>query len=223
MKTGFIPIQSHPMPIITDLFYLPPLEYFVAVMDHNKIWVDLEGKYLKPTYCNRTQVRLTNKVETLIIPIKKLNSQDGLADVKIDYSQKWKNVHLRGFQSGYGKAPFYEYFFPYIETVYQKNLSNLVEFNIELLTVCLELLQLKIPVSKGMPNEKNHFTADIRGTITPKQDFNIRNIYKAYPYNQLFGVNFVPNLSVLDLLFCAGPDSREILVNSKKMIEQSVK
>jgi hypothetical protein len=57
---------------------------------------------------------------------------------------------------------------------------------------------------------------DIRGQIHPKEDFGLRNILNPRKYTQLFGSEFVPNLSIIDLLFCAGPESREILAKSQK-------
>lgn len=203
------------MPIITDLYYLPPLEYFVAILDQTEIRVDVKEKFQKQTYRNRAYIRLTNKIETLSIPVLSGSSRMDFVEVEIDYTQKWKNVHLRGFQSAYGKAPFYEYYFPYIAEVYRKNLTNLVSLNLELLTVCLKLLQIKIPVKVGIPEKSRGDSTDIRGMINPKEDFAFKNIYRAYPYPQVFGVDFVPNLSVLDLLFCVGPDSKEILYHSK--------
>ncbi|SNS51654.1 WbqC-like protein family protein [Belliella buryatensis] len=204
------------MAIITELFYLPPIEYFAAIWDEDVIYLDLEENYQKQTYRNRTQVQLANKTETLSVPVIGGNKKIRTSQIKIDHDQKWLNVHLRGIQSAYGKAPYFEYYFPYFEKVYTKKFDLLADMNLDLLTVCLKMLQSKISVQKldqCMPNGGNK---DIRGLINAKKSYQERSIYKAIPYQQLFGLDFVPNLSIIDLLFCMGPESKSILTQSQK-------
>lgn len=204
------------MPLITDLFYLPPIEFFVSILGHKEIIVDGTENYQKQTYRNRARILLTNKVEILSIPVFGGSKKKAYKEIKIDYGQKWKNVHLRGIQSAYGKAPFFEFFFPYLEEIYNKNLTFLFDHNFELLTVCLKLLQLETKVSIGFGHENISEYVDNRGTISTKEEFTERTIMSGYEYSQMFGVNFVSNLSVLDLLFCQGTESKEILIRSKK-------
>ncbi|RZS96772.1 WbqC family protein [Cecembia calidifontis] len=204
------------MVALTELFYLPSLEYFTAVLGSEEIILDDTEKYHKQTYRNRTSIMLANKVEVLSIPVLGGNKRLPYKEVKIDYGQKWKNVHLRGIQSGYGKAPFFEYFYPYFENIYQKNLTYLFDLNLELLTVCLKLLQLDVKLSvMGNIGEKA-VGNDIRGLLNAKKGFETRSFYQSEAYSQLFGVNFVPNLSVVDLLFCEGPASKKVLQASQK-------
>ncbi len=198
-----------------DLFYLPNLEFFVALLGQNELLLDLDGKYEKQSYRNRTTILLANKVETLSVPVHG-GGHKVLRDIKIDQNQKWKNIHLRGIQSAYGKAPYFEYYFPYIKGVYDRNADYLVDLNIELLTVCLKLLGMKIILKEIAQVELQHNAVDIRGILNSKQDFATREIYQPQPYPQLFGVDFVPNLSILDLLFCMGPESQDVLLKSQK-------
>ncbi|GAB2608050.1 WbqC family protein [Belliella aquatica] len=204
------------MAIITELFYLPPIEYFVAIQHEKEIFLDLDENYQKQTYRNRTQIRLANKVETLSIPVIGGNKNVKTSQIKIDHSQKWMNVHLRGIQSAYGKAPFFEFYFPYLEQVFLKKFDLLTEFNRELLTVCLKLLQLDISVKNYDQTIVKSEIKDIRGVINAKSGYAERDIYDALPYSQLFGLDFVPNMSLIDLLFCMGPESKDILIKSQK-------
>jgi hypothetical protein len=204
------------MAIVTELYYLPSLEYFSAVLGHGEIQLDPTEKYQKQTYRNRTKILLANKIETLSVPVLGGNKRLAYKDVKIDYSQKWKNVHLRGIISAYGKAPFFEYFYPYLEKVYQKNLTHLFELNFELLTVCLRLLQLNVRLTVCSDMTQNEPKEDIRGVLDTKQNFSERRFYQPQPYTQLFGLDFAPNLSVVDLLFCEGTGARNILMASQK-------
>ncbi|MDN3668455.1 WbqC family protein [Echinicola jeungdonensis] len=203
--------------IVVDLFYLPPIEFFTAIQDYDRILVERSDNYQKQTYRNRAQIRLANKVETLSIPVYGGNKKKKYSQIKIDYDQKWTNVHLRGIQSAYGKAPFFEHFFPYLEDVYKKKIDNLYDFNLELLTLCLALLRMNIEVTETSQYREYGQETDLRGVIKTKETYSERAIYQPNPYMQLFGSDFVPNLSVIDLLFCEGPHSLRILQNSRKI------
>jgi hypothetical protein len=199
-----------------DLFYLPNLEFFVALLGQNELYLDLNGRYEKQSFRNRTTILLANKVETLSVPVHGGGGSRPFKDIKIDFNQKWRNVHLRGIQSAYGKAPYFEYYFPYIKDVYDRNAEFLVDLNQELLTVCLKLLGMKIILKELDHQDLQHNVVDIRGILNSKKDFGTRDLYQPQPYPQLFGVDFVPNLCILDLLFCMGPESQDVLLKSQK-------
>jgi hypothetical protein len=208
--------QFSRMPIVTELFYLPSLEYFAAILGHEEIQLDDSESYQKQTYRNRTKILLANKIETLSIPVKGGNKKVAYREIKIDNSQKWKNVHIRGIRSAYGKAPFFEFFFPYFDKVYQKNAMFLFDFNFELLTVCLRLLQLNVRLTVCSDTGQIEPIKDIRGGLDAKISFSERGYYYPQPYSQLFGLDFAPNLSVIDLLFCEGTGAKNILIASQK-------
>lgn len=202
--------------IISDLFYLPPIEYFVATLGFEEIQIDQTERFQKQTLRNRANILLANKIEVLSVPVVGSSKKQFYKDVKIDYNQKWKNVHLRGIQSAYGKAPFFEYFYPYFDQIYEKNLTFLFDLNHDLLTVCLKLLRVKANLKLIRDCDLEQESIDLRGVIRTKEEFTQRDIMTPYHYPQMFGLDFVPNLSILDLLFCMGPESLQVLLHSKK-------
>lgn len=204
------------MRIYTELFYLPNLEYFTAILDKDELFLDGTEYYQKQTFRNRSKILLANKVETLSVPVSGGNKKKKYRDIQIDYNQKWKNVHLRGIQSAYGKAPFFEYFYPYIENVYLKNHKFLFDMNMDLLTVCLKLLQLNVKVSVWEEEGQIPDSMDIRGLLHVKSGPGMYSFYQEKEYLQLFGVDFAPNLSIIDLLFCEGSSAESILRASQK-------
>jgi hypothetical protein len=206
--------------IAIDLHYLPGLEYFAALRGAEEIFLLPKDRYQRQSFSNRTQVLLANKVQTLSVPIQGRRPRVALDDVRIDYTQNWVATHLRGLQSAYGKAPFFEYFFPYIEAQLLRQETQLWTLNLNLLTICLKLLRwsVKLTVLENEPLPAD--VVDLRGLIVPASPFSTRNYYAPVPYTQLFGVDFVPNLSVLDLLFCTGTDADELLGKSQKKHEQ---
>lgn len=202
--------------VAIDLHYLPNLEFFAAIAGADELLVVGEEIYQRQSFLNRTQIRLANKIETLSVPVQGRRPKIPMQDVLIDYSQKWQSIHLRGIQSAYGKAPFFEYYFPYFESIFSHKPEKLWDLNWELLTICLKLLQsnAKLVISK---NEIDLVKVkDIRGQIGPKTSFSARSYYSPEAYRQVFGLDFEPGLSIIDLLFCEGPAAKNIILKSVK-------
>jgi hypothetical protein len=92
--------------------------------------------------------------------------------------------------------------------------------NLNLLTICLKLLRWPVKLTlvgqDGLPAD----VMDLRGQIVPTVSYLDRPFYQEVPYRQIFGLNFVPNLSILDLLFCLGTESDSWLAKSQKKHEQ---
>lgn len=202
--------------IAIDLQYLPNLEFFCAIWEAEEIWLCPEDTYQRKSWFNRTQINLTNKVETLSVPIVGRRPRVALDAVEIDYGQNWQKNHLRGIQSAYGKAPFFEYFFPYLEHVFEKKPAYLWDLNLEFLTICLKLVQRPVKLRKVEKDSISQADIDLRWLLRPGGDFSVRNFYEPVPYMQLFGLDFEPNLSVLDLLFCEGPSAGRLIQESIK-------
>lgn len=202
--------------VAADLHFLPSLEFFAAIAEAEEILIFPKDKYPRQSYFNRTHIRLANKRETLSIPIQGRRPRLPIDAVKIDFSQNWQAVHLRGIQSGYGKAPFFEYYFPYFQEIYESGEESLWEFNLSLLTLCLKLLRWPVRLGDNQESFMKSDVVDIRGQIVPSRPFTERNYYIPKSYTQLFGLDFEPNLSIVDLLFCTGPESDLILRDSIK-------
>ena len=208
------------MQVAVDLHYLPSLEFFTAISQADELLIFPQDYYQRQSYLNRTRIRLANKVETLSIPIQGRRPRLPLEAIKIDNSQKWQAIHLRGIQSAYGKAPFFEFFFPYFQKFWEQEQPSLYQLNLSLLTICLKLLRKPVRLTEWSEKTIPSGILDIRGQIEPKKPFSDRNYYQPHPYSQLFGLDFEPNLSILDLLFCMGPDADQVLRLSQKISEQ---
>ncbi len=203
--------------VAVDLHFLPCLEFFSAIIQAEEILISPSELYQRQSYLNRTRIRLANKIETLSVPIQGRRPRVPLSRVKVDYSQNWQKIHLRGIQSAYGKAPFYEFYFPYLEPIYLKEHTSLWGLNYEMLTICLKLLKYSGKVTVCRNLDEKEFDLDLRGQISPSGTFLERNHYDPVPYTQLFGLDFEPNLSVIDILFCTGPEAKKLLLRSIKI------
>ncbi|GAB4017711.1 hypothetical protein GCM10028773_15010 [Spirosoma koreense] len=88
------------------------------------------------------------------------------------------------------------------------------ELNYELLTICLKLMRLRIPIDltdwydKDTPAD----LIDARSMVNPRNGPESYVFHRPVAYPQNFGQEFVPNLSIIDLLFCQGPAATDLLL-----------
>lgn len=205
--------------IIIELHYLPCIEYFLCLLDFDKVVVDVYENFEKQSYRNRCKVLTSQGEHTLSVPVLKSQSKQLLKDVQIDYDQKWLKNHWRTICSIYGKAPFFEYYIDYFEQVFFKKKRYLIDLNIDLLTICLKILDIsstfqfseeyvELPV-------KSQFL-DLRSKIHPKKKSILSRRFDTIKYQQVFGRCFVNNLSIIDLIFCEGPNALNLMKSSIK-------
>ncbi len=195
--------------LIIEPHYLGSLEYFCLFPHHQIIVLEVHDKFQKQTFRNRCYLLSSNKVLPLIVPVS-YSSKSLVKEVVIDNSQRWKKDHWGAVYSSYGKAPYFEFFADMINDVWRKNHKFLVDLNIEFLSLLVKILQLDVKLTLSEQQEKKT-ELDLRNFITPKRSFVDRKIYQPIPYSQLFGDKFSPNLSIIDLIMCEGPNASSVL------------
>lgn len=196
--------------ILIDLQYLPCLNYFSEIAACDTIYIEAQEKFQKQTYRNRCEILSSNGPISLTVPVVGETKKATIKKVEIDYTTFWQNQHWKSIQSAYGKAPFYEDYSPYIKDVIMKKPTFLFDLNLNILTICLQLLNLSPIIKFTEEYEKlvENNVIDLRSTISPKKKIINPN---SLAYVQLFGSNFVANLSIIDLLFCEGPNAMSFL------------
>ena len=202
--------------VLIDLHYLPCLEFFSCVLNFDEIILESNEHFAKQSYRNRCYLQGANKIEMLSIPVIDGNKKILMKDVKIDYSQRWETIHWRTITAAYGKSPFFEFFADYFQAIYTKKTAFIWDLNYDFLTLCLKLLKQNKTIRQTEVYEKEvkNVVFDARSLINAKRGFEINNFYQPVAYQQNFGNEFEPNLSVIDLLFCRGNQSFEILKKS---------
>ncbi len=202
--------------VLIDLHCLPSLEFFTCVLAFDEVILESNENYSKQSYRNRAYILGANKTEMLVVPVLDGNKKVLIRDVKIDYSQNWHVNHWRTIRAAYGKSPFFEFYSDYFQGVLNKKNTFLWDTNVELLTICLKLLRVNKTIRQTETYQKQVDSSvfDARNLINPKKTYESRSFYNAVPYHQNFGNEFVPNLSIIDLLFCRGNQASEILKKS---------
>ncbi len=202
--------------VLIDLHYLPSIEYFTVFHSYKNIEIEVYENFVKQSYRNRTHILSPNKISKLSIPVLGGNSKRPIREIEIDNNQRWADIHWRGIISAYGKAPFFEYYADYFHQVFLKKHQYLFDFNFELLTLCLKLLDYDHVITFSEKHEltPSEGVLDLRSVVHPKKDFAMNTFYQPYSYIQLFGKEFAPNLSIIDVLFCEGPNANNIVHQS---------
>ena len=203
---------------VIELQYLPQPAYIAQFLLHNELFVDGYEHYVKQTYRNRCRILSANGVDELSVPVHGSGKRIASKDIRIDHSQKWLNRHWRAIQSAYGRAPYFEYYAEDYLRIYEKEHTFLFDFSLELLTQCLENLHfdLKLRTTEQYFDLTDRPQNDLRGIISPNSASQKGVSYKQVSYQQVFGNNFVDNLSILDLIFCTGPQAGDIIKSAIK-------
>lgn len=200
-------------PAIFPLFYLPPVSYFSALNAHNYEFIlEKEEHFPKQTYRNRTRIYSPNGTLDLFLPvIKGSKYHTKVKDVKISYDFKWQRLHWLSLESCYRNSAYFEYYEDELAVFYNKKFEFLFDYNLEILQWIFK--QLKKPA-------EFNFTTEYIKEIAPENDYRLKLHFKepelitpAKPYFQVFEdrMGFMPNMSIVDLLFNQGPQTKNYL------------
>lgn len=201
--------------LLIEPHYLGSLEFFILLTQFEEITLEVNQHFSKQTYKNRCYILSSQGKLPLTVPVK-FSNRTIFKDAKIDHSQSWQKDHWGAFYSTYGKSPFFEYFSDSFKVVWDKNHKYLLDLNLDFMTLCLDLLQIdkSFSFTEMYQPQAINGVRDVREVIHPKLSFEGREFYTPHEYIQNFGNDFVPNLSILDLLFCEGTGASQVLKKS---------
>lgn len=200
--------------------YLPSVAWCAAVWGEQKVAIDAAEHYQKGSLRNRCYLASPNGPHRLSIPLQKgKHQQTPIRDVRIAYDQHWQRQHWRSILAVYGNAPFFEHYADDIRPFFERQWVFLFDLN----QAFLELILRQKLGWKGEWIYQNDYVQS--GEWLPGPDFrgHVAGLAQEWPawyfpkrYPQVFEerTGFLPNMSVLDLLFCCGKTSIEVLKES---------
>lgn len=193
--------------IVLSTAYLPPAEYFSLILKADYVQVEREENYLKQSYRNRCYILSSHGPQLLTVPVCKGSlHKTPVKDIRIDYSKRWQQVHLRAMLASYSSAPYFEYYFGDIEHIISKNHSFLIDLNLELTEALLKIIRSDKKISFTTDfTPPGEIENDFRYSISPK----IASDFRVKEYLQVFNSNSttLQGLSIVDMIFNVGPQS----------------
>lgn len=205
------------MTALIESHYLPSIAYFAALTPFSEIAIERHERYVKQSYRNRCYILSAQGKEMLTVPVS-YRQGDLTTAVTIDYNQKWQHKHWRAIQTAYGNAPFFEFYAERLRKIIFEKHVFLYDLNLQVLSFCLSLLKWPISIKETSSYEKDVKSPiiDLRDKISVKNATECQELYQPVPYIQVFGNMFEPNLSLIDLIFCAGPEASGVVTKSYK-------
>jgi hypothetical protein len=207
--------------ILLSTACFPPVQYFSKLLHFEQVYLEQYENFTKQTYRNRYEILGANGVIPLIMPVVKGRGRKiKIRDLRISYDTDWQRNHWRTIFSAYNSSPFFEFYQDDIQPFFEKSWKFLFDFNLKILENLCDLLEIEPNLVLTEDFEQvPEGTLNFREAISPKKHRAEKDPqFTPKSYTQIFHekFGFVPNLSILDLLFSEGPNSLNVIEASSR-------
>lgn len=204
--------------IIFPTSYFPPLFLAAAMAQHaskeETIFIEDCETFPKQTLRNRTVILTANGAMTLSVPILRTQGNHTTTrEIGICYTERWNVNHWRAIVSAYNSSPYFLYYRDDVEAIINNRYSKLIDLNDAITVFLAKKLKLNFNIQHTTDFlAKESYTHDYRDRFSYKHP---ETLPKANVYSQVFNdrMPFNPNVSILDLLFNLGPETKDYLLS----------
>jgi hypothetical protein len=204
--------------ILLESQYLAPVQYYAKLVQYPKVYIEKHEHFIKSSYRNRCYLASPDGPLRLSVPLKhgKSNERKTITEVKIFHGNNWRHKHWQSLCSIYRTTPYFEFYEDRFEPFYEKEYEYLFDFNEDLLEFILSLLDIEVDIeyTKSFEKDPPDDIRDFRSGILPHTDKGKPDPDFTPPrYKQIFEdrTGFLPNMSIVDLLYNKGPDTIQYL------------
>lgn len=200
--------------------YFGPIQWYQKLCSFDRCLIEQYDSYQKQTYRNRCVIATANGQQALTVPVEAWSVECGarsekclMKEVRISDHNQWRRIHWNALQSAYSESPFFDYYADDIRPFFEKKYTFLVDYNEEIRQTICQLIDIHPEVEYTKTFLTPHSTlhpslTDYRSVISakhpqPDPDFKSEEYWQVFSHKH----GFQPNLSILDLLFCMGPES----------------
>lgn len=200
------------MPVLLVTAYFPSAAYVADAIGSDEVVIEAFETYTKQTCRNRCVIYGPNGKHRLTVPVIKANGNHTLTrDILVSANDSWQKIHWRSIQTAYNNSPFFLYYQDDFAPIFFKEYRFLLDLNMEILSIVLKLLK-KNPHVRLTDNFEKFSSIARDHRATSAAGYLDKNMMSPN-YTQVFEFRhgFIPGLSILDLIFNKGPESREYL------------
>ena len=196
------------MKLILPTTFFGPVKWYEQLCTERQAEVQQYENYQKQTLRNRCIIATANGLQALSVPVEKDARHNCLVrDVRIASHGNWQRHHWQALCTAYGESPFFDYYADDLRPFFEKTWQFLIDYNMEIVHTMCRLLDLDAQLSLS----QDYSPCDTQSLISPQKlmaDDN-SDAHHLKPYWQLHHrkLGFIPNLSILDLLFCMGNEA----------------
>ena len=192
---------------ILQTTYFGPVQWYQKLKRFDHCLIEQYDSYQKQTYRNRCVIATTNGLQALTVPVEHTDEKTLVKDLRISDHNQWRRIHWNALMSAYSESPFFEYYADDIRPFFEKRYDFLIDFNEAIRQTICQLIDIQ-PQVEYTTDYVRQCANDYREVINakhpqPDSDFEPRTYWQVFQQKH----GFQANLSILDLLFCMGPES----------------
>ena len=195
-------------------------------------------QYQRKDYNNRNKIKTSNGELWLSVPVESKNHLSKNVSKILIVQDNWAKKHLKSIELNYKKTLFFKDYFPKLQSILiNESKDSLGHLNLKLLEYFMECLKIDTPIVKASDYNFEGIGSDLvldmcvkldaDSYIFGEQGKNYADV-KAFkesevvvkfqdyihPVYRQIGRNFLPYMSIIDLLFNEGEKSYEILMSN---------
>lgn len=198
---------------------LPPrlfasIAYYTLMYKYPIVSIDTEAKYIKNNKTtHRFSIADTRGPLNLTIPVSKPSGATKWREVEISNHGRWYETIPIALESAYGRTPFFEFYIDRILPLFDLKKESIIELCIKADQIVRNILNFNVDIKeKSSDIIYNDFT-----------NIDIDSIFIIKPYWQVRKqqLGFIPNLSILDLIFNLGPEAELYIENLSTLIVEN--
>lgn len=196
-----------PRKLIQETQFCAPLSVYRTYLEVDEIWLEKYERYQKKSLRNRCIIMGVNGKLMLSVPLQKGKHQGLITDVRISYHDDWIPKMLHSIRSAYGTAPYFDYYYDNLSQIIRKKYDLLWDLNRSLLDFFISKVQIDTVIHGTTEYRKEYRPPDIDIRNYKMTDY-LRPTDSYAAYSQVFEDRhgFMSNLSIIDGLFCLGPE-----------------